>query len=180
MAGVLAGCADADPPVCHPGMPLASELRRDPAFKQLTYYLHQEPRPLKPTPYDMWADSKAEFATALQYVLARPAAAALAPGAPRECAYGISLSFRYPVRDADRPKLTAYSKAVAPAAGLDAAALEAKMLEVISSGDKYRSRDVGGKAEVWAGKLFHPARGDFFLVSLTWPRPPGSETALTK
>ena len=175
---VLAGCsASGDPPACHPGIPLASQLRQDPAFEALKFHVYQQPKPLKPIPYDVWADAKFEYLSALEYALATKKDA---KSFGDECAYAVSLRFAYPGREIDRRKLTVFTQAVAPAAGMDAKTLEKSMLDVISSGDKYRPRKIEGKAEIEAGRLFHPTRGDFFMFTVTWPKPEGSTTIMER
>jgi hypothetical protein len=170
-ACVVAACGDVDPPVCHEGMPLSSSLRADPAFGAFKYHMHHQARPLRPVPCEIWADGKFEYNAALEYALV-PQKDPKGPG--DECANALALRFSYPGRDIDRQRLKVFSQAVAPAAGLDGASLESALRQVIASGDKYRPRDLGGKARIRAGKLFHATRGEFFLVTLTWPRPDGA------
>jgi hypothetical protein len=174
MALAVAGCT-ADPPGCHPGMPLSSQLRADPAFSTLVYHSHHARRPLRPIPYDFWADEKFDYAAALQYQLALKSDA---KSPDDECTYAISMRFQFPGHDLDRRRLHVFSQAVAPAAGMDAAMLEGQMLEVIRTADKYRPREaIKGKAEISAGRLYHQTRGDFFLMTVTWPKPEGADKA---
>ena len=173
VAITAAACGTADPPVCQSGMPRASQLRADPAFEDLQFYTHLPKSHLRPIPYEVWGNSKFEYTSALEYALAMNANP---KSQDDECAYAISLRFSYPGKDPDRRKLRAFSQAVAPAAGIDAATLEKSMADVIASGDKYRERKLELKTgvNVEAGKLFHPTRGEFFMFTVTWPRPVGS------
>jgi len=166
---VLAGCEVADPPVCHPGIPRASQLRAEPTLSALKYHTHIPRRAMSPTAYDFWADGKYEYNLSLQYLLAPKKDATRNEDL---CAHGISLRFRYPGTPADRERLRVFSRAVAPAAGLDAQNFEARMLRLIATNDKYRPRlDVEGNAKLWAGRLYHQGRGDYFVMTLLWEQP---------
>ena len=173
VAVALAGCSSGqtDIPLCYAGMPPPSRILSDPAFGALQYHIHQSPNWHRPHASDLWADAKFEYRTGLQYA----SAPVKEPKSPEDlCAFSIEMRFTLPPQPEDDRKLQVFAREVAPASGLDAATLEKKIREVLASGDKYRPRDLGGKARVRAGKLFHATRGDFFLLTFTWARPDGA------
>jgi hypothetical protein len=166
----LAGCSSggADPTPCYADMPRASSLLADPAFAAFTHHVNQPPNWHRPAGSDLWADARFDYASGLQY----QSASVKDPKASDDlCAFAISMRFSIPPRDIDMRKLHAFAQAVAPAVKVDAAALEARLGEVLRSGDKFRPRESASQVAIEAGKLYHPTRGDFFLVSLTWPTP---------
>jgi len=169
VALILAGCSGgSDPAVCYPEMPRASQLLADPAFAELKYHVHQEPNWNRPVGSDLWGDARFDYATGIQYLLV--------PAKDRKsvgdlCAFAVSMRFAIPPREVDQRKMRAFAQAVAPAAKVDAAAFEKQLAEVLRSGDKFRPRAMANPLALEAGKLFHPQRGDFFLVTVTWPTP---------
>ena len=171
---VLSGCeTPPDVPPCEAGMPTASQLRTDPSFAELKYHAYQPSGAVRPVAHDIWADAKFEYGSAIEYAVVKRADA---KSIGDDCAFAVSLRFLYPGRDVDRRKLKVFTQALAPAVGVDAGALDAAMLDTAASGDKYRARAIGAggsKVAIEAGRLFHPTRGEFFMMTATWPKPVG-------
>lgn len=170
VAVALAGCSGGqeDVALCHAGMPPPSRILGDPAFGALRFHIHQSPNWHRPRSSDLWADAKFEYRTGVEYA----SAPVKEPKGPEDlCAFSISMRFMLPPGPEDRRKLQVFAESIAPGANVDAAQLEAKLAEVLDGGDKFRKRPLGGDVSFEAGKLFHPVRGDFFMVTVEWPKP---------
>ena len=172
-AALAGGCSRATPDmaVCHAGMPQPAQLLADPVFASLAYKVYREITPSRPWAYAIWADSRFEYVTALEYVLVP---ARDARDFDDLCANAISMRFTLPAGDEQRRKVKVFARAVAPAAGEAADTLERRILSVLDSGDKMRLRGEFRGVTLEAGQLVHPSRGEFFIVTFTWPAPAGN------
>jgi len=169
VATLLAACSSAKSgyPACDPAVPPPTKLLADPAFASLTFHKNDQYDVRRGFGYDLWADSKFEFRTGLEYALVPR------PGGKTEddlCSFGATLRFALPADEADRRKLSVFAHGVTATAA-EGDALAARLTQVLASGDKLRPRGMSGTAELEAGRLAHPSRGDFFMVKLTWPKP---------
>jgi hypothetical protein len=171
LALALGGCSSSETsvPGCATGIPPASQLLADPAFAALRFHKKDEFDIRRGFGYDLWADSKFEYRTALEYSLVPTAHARSDDDL---CAFAIALRFGMPANDEDKRRLSVLARAVGAASSADAAGLESRLLAVLQSGDKFRPRGLWADTAVEAGALTHPARGDFFMVKLAWTKPP--------
>src|SRR5437016_4783116 len=65
------GCSQLDDlPGCQPGIPPAARFLRDPAFAALKYHTRQQLNLQRQIAYDLWADSRFEYMSGLEYTLA--------------------------------------------------------------------------------------------------------------
>ncbi len=134
----------------------------------LTFHKGQPYDPRRGVGYELWGDSRFDYRTGLEYALV-PAGDGAAEG--RLCTNAITMRLSLPADETAPAKLAALARNVAPGVGIDAAALQSRLSAVLASGDKYRARGAAGAAELQAGKLMHPSRGEFFMATFTWPRP---------
>jgi len=167
---IAGGCSgdSVDATGCYPGIPPASQFLRDPEFASLTFHNGQQFEVRRGFGYHIWADSKFDYRTGLEYSIAPKADARSELDV---CAFATALRFGLPAGDAEKKKLAVFARAMAPAAKTDPAAFEAQLASILASGDKFRFRTAGPDPLLEAGQLMHPSRGAFFMVKLTWPRP---------
>lgn len=163
----LAGCemAPSEPPRCNPAMPAQAEFLRDPAFAPLTYHKRVEFDARRGNAYDLWADSKFEYSTGLQFSLVSRGTTSQ----DRLCVQSVALKFALPPDRKQRERLRAFVLKAAASTKADAKRLEARLEELIARGEKYQSILKDASITVEAGAVTHAVRGDFFVVTFAWP-----------
>lgn len=167
---IAGGCSGdkVDTVGCYPGIPSSSQFLNDPEFANLTYHNGQQFEIRRGFGYHIWADSKFDYRTGLEYMVAPK------PDARSEvdvCAFATALRFAVPAGEPEKRKLSIFARALAPVLKADPSAFEAQVAAILASGEKYRLRSGGHEPLVEAGQLVHPSRGPFFMLKVTWPRP---------
>jgi len=168
LAAALAGCGERDLAPCSPGLPHSSELLGDPAFSALTYHRRVEYEARRGVAYDLWGDARFEYRTGLEFELVPVEGGR---GADELCMRSVSLRFAEPASAATaRPMLHALIDRVAAHSTLDASVLESRLAQLLEIGAPYGLAMRQGAIEVDAGRITHPSRGEFFVVSFSLVR----------
>ena len=165
---LLAGCGGEgkETPPCTAGMPRASELLADPAFASLRNHKRVEYEIRRGVGYDLWGDSRFEYRAGLEFELVP------AKGARNDddlCVQAIALRLAEPGDDAARKRMVgALARAVAEHSALDAPKLTARVVDTMGTDAKYHLLAREGPVSMSAGRVAHPTRGDFFVVTFSW------------
>lgn len=166
---VLAACGmvSNEPAACRAGIASAHELLQLPVFAPLAYHKRVEFEIRRGMGYDVWADARFEYRSALEFSLVpRPGAA----NDDELCVQAVSLKIATPADDSRRALLRAFVRAAAERASTDAAALQSKLDEMMASGAPYRAIVREPELTVSAGHVSHPTRGEFFVVEFSKAR----------
>ena len=165
LAAALGGCGRdiGHEAACDARITTAPALLAQPAFSTLTHRTHTDFHVGSNIAYDLWADARFDYRSGLEFGLRPPAKA---DTLLERCVHYAGLRLMLPADAAQRAMLEAYLREVAPRARIDSAAVTTRVMEAFQSGDKYRSRLVQDGIEVQAGKLAHPNRGEFFMVTI--------------
>lgn len=163
----VAGCgmAEPEPAPCRAGMPAQGELLRAPAFASLEYHRRTNFDVSRGAGADLWADSKFDFKSGVEYSLV-PAKNA-ASGA-RYCADALSIKLALPLDERRREMLRAFVQAAGSGTALRPAAVQARVDEALAQRSKYRAVASAGGVSAEAGTVTHPTRGDLFVVAFIW------------
>ncbi len=165
-AACFGGCDATDVPVCDAALPPAARILARPEFASLRYYLRTNYEPMRGAGFDIWADSKFDYRAALQYSIVPYRPSAREGG--QYCARSIALRIAWPVEPAQEKMLSAFVAEASRSAGLDAAAVEARVRDALASGSRYRALTRQGAIGVEAGRVTPASRGEFFVVGFDW------------
>jgi hypothetical protein len=164
LAGVPAGCgveAPAAPP-CRSELLPARELLPQPAFASLEYYKRMDYDVVRGYGYDIWGDSRFDYAVALQATLVPREGAR---GVDDLCAKAIALRVALPADEDKLAKLRVFIRAAAARGALDAPRIEAQVAERLARSEKLRPLAGAGPLSVDAGMVSYSWRGQAFIVS---------------
>lgn len=165
VAATLAACGARDLPSCSPALPPASDLLADPVFSALTFHHHVEYEARRGVGYDLWGDARFEYRRGLEFELAPVEGGS---GSNELCVQSVSLRIAQPAAAASaRPMLDALVRRMAAHSTLDAATLESRLVRLLESETPYGVVMRQGALEVDAGRITHPSRGEFFVVSFS-------------
>jgi hypothetical protein len=148
-------------------MPVASQVLADPAFRDLTYYRHSDMWLGRGFANDLWGDAKFDYRAGLEFSLV-PARDRKTPG--DFCVNAVALRMFLPAAQS-QARLDAFVRIMSARTQLDAQPLGKRIAAAFASRDKYRPLFTEKGVTVEAGRLEHPNRGEFFLVTLSIPRP---------
>ena len=162
------GLVDQETPPCRAGMPAQAQLLRDSAFQSLAYHRRLEFEVTQGLGYDVWADSRFEYRSALQFSLV-PMKGARSDD--QLCFRSVGLRLALPMDARQEAMLPAFLRDMATGTALDVAGIQAQLADMRARGEKYRAISRGAGVTVEAGVVSHPSRGDFFVVGFAWPEP---------
>ena len=166
VALVVAGCGlgEREPPSCRAGIPSQQDLLGLPAFAPLTFHRRSTFDASRGAGFDLWADAKFEYKSALEFshVPARNASA----GA-RFCVDALSVKLALPMDEPRREMLRSFVKKVLGGTA-SAERLQAQLDELVAKKEKYRPIATEAGVSVEAGTLSHPNRGELFVVAFIW------------
>lgn len=159
-----AGCdpVTSAPPPCSTAIPPQAELLRAPGFEALTFHKRSAYEPLLGVGSDLWADARFEYRAAVEFTFVRPPGAAAGASF---CGNAVSIKLALPMDERGKALLGGFVRAAAGRAGLDGAALQARIDEAAAQRARYRPIAAQGPVSVEAGALPHPKWGDMFVVA---------------
>ncbi len=146
-------------------MPPPSAIIHDPALASLTYHKRVNFDIIRGIGYDLWADSRFDYRTGLEFTLVP------IKGASTEdqlCAKAMALRIALPADDAAQRKLGAFVRGASAGTKIDPEKVLSRLAGRMTSGEKYGEilKEYGIAVE--GGKVIHPTRGEFFVAAFDW------------
>ena len=160
------GPESTEAPVCAPGLPPASQLLAKPALQPLHYYTRVNYQAVRGAGSDIWGDSKFEYGAAIQYTLVPDRASAR--DGPQYCAKAVALRLALPLDAAKEQMLATFLAELPSGTTVGVGDLQPRIRGIMAREERYRTLVRQGTFAIAAGRVTHPNRGDFFVVSFDW------------
>lgn len=161
---LLSGCGGTknELPVCDTRIPLSASFLDHPEFASLQYHKQGQYTFDEQKGYDMWADSKFEFNSGLQFIFVPK----IQHVTDTFCVNGLLLQLKLPLNANQMTMLSLFNQIISTHTGLDANQMKQKLNKLLFAKDKFRLIAEKNGAQVNAGLVHHQYRGDFFIVEM--------------